>query len=558
MAVSNLPMRSGAQGPVAPASTDQTWSPEHLLHVLLHRKLIVLGVWAAISAATALVVHFLPDLYNSETVILVDPQKVPEAYVKSTVSGDVRNRLGTLSQQILSATRLQKIIDSFGLYSKERKELAREDVIAKMRKDITVSLVSDMGGSQDLQAFRIVYRGRDPRLVAQVTNQLASLFIEENLKAREEEATGTTEFLANQLQEAKKTLEEQEQKLRDFKLQHIGEMPEQQTTDLQLLGQLQSQLQLENDALSRAQQQQAYLQSMMAQSTVVVDLGERDVKSAAPAGEEGESSAPTTNPANNPRARLAQLLSHYTDKHPEVRKLKEQIAEEDAKAAAAQVAEQPKQVTPAPSPVEAPRAALPGSFPGKTVNPVLESQLRSAEAEIAKHKQEQARLGKLVGEYQKKLEAIPVREQEIASLARDYEMSKTHYAQLLEKQLAAETATQLEIRQKGERFEVLDPAQPAERPSSPNRPLFNLAGALAGLVLGLCAAVGREFFALSIIGPQEVAAVTNFPVLQVIPMIQTTADLSRRRKRVRLALISLACSACLCCAALFYFYRDRI
>ena len=553
MSVSNLPMQAGARGP---AADDQAWSPEHLLHILLHRKLIVLGIWVAISAATALVVHFLPDLYSSETVILVDPQKVPETYVKSTVSGDVRNRLGTLSQQILSATRLQRIIDSFGLYAKEKKELAREDVIAKMRKDITVSVVGDVGGSQNLEAFRIGYQGRDPRLVAQVANQLASLFIEENLKAREEEATGTTEFLGNQLQEAKKTLDDQEAKLRDFKLQHIGEMPEQQTTDLQILGQLQSQLQLESDALNRAQQQQGYLQSMMAQSMVVVDLGERDVKSAAPTGGGTTSPSPAASPANNARARLAQLLLHYTENHPEVRKLKAQIAEEEAKTAAGQPVDEPKRTTDS-SAAEVPRAAAVRSpSPANNANPVLESQLRSIEAEIAKHKQEQARLGKLVAEYQKKLEAIPVREQQIASLARDYEMSKTHYAQLLDKQLSAETATQLEIRQKGERFEVLDPAQPAQRPSSPNRPLINIAGSLVGLVLALGAAVGREFFSLSITGPKEVTAATNLPVLQVIPVIQTSLDLRRRRKLVRIAVISLACSASLSCAALFYFYRN--
>ena len=238
-------MGTGRQKGTAKDSGIDQLSPEHYLRLLVHRKWLVLGVFLAVSAATILVAKRLPDIYTSETVILVDPQKVPEAYVKSTVTGDVRNRLGTLSQQILSATRLQRIIDSLNLYPEEKKKSAREDLIDRMRKDISVSVVSDFGGSQDLQAFRISYSGENSRLVAQVTNELASLFIEENLKAREQQATGTTEFLQNQLQETRQTLEAQEAKLKDFKLKHIGEMPEQQTADLQILGQLQSQLQLE-------------------------------------------------------------------------------------------------------------------------------------------------------------------------------------------------------------------------------------------------------------------------------------------------------------------------
>ena len=204
------------------------WSVEHYLRLILHRIWLVVGTFVVVSVATFILSYRMVDTYRSETVILVDPQKVPEAYVRSTVTGDIRGRLSTLSQQILSATRLQKIIDSLNLYPTERKSMAREDVLTKMRSDIGVTVLSEFGGGQDLQAFRITYSGRDPRLVARVANELASLFIEENLKAREQQATGTTEFLQNQLQETRKVLDDQEAKLRDFKLKHVGEMPEHQ------------------------------------------------------------------------------------------------------------------------------------------------------------------------------------------------------------------------------------------------------------------------------------------------------------------------------------------
>lgn len=558
-------------------------SAQHYLRLIVHRKWLVAGVFLVISLVTVLVAARLPDVYTSETVILVDPQKVPEGYVKSTVTGDVRNRLGTLSQQILSATRLQKIIDTLRLYPEDKKTLPREEIITRMRRDISVKVLSDFGGSQDLQAFRITYSGREPRLVAQVTNELASLFIEENLKAREQQATGTTEFLENQLQETRKALESQEAKLRDFKLKHIGEMPEQQTAGLQILGQLQSQLQLESDALSRAEQQKSYIQSMVAQSSApVVDLDDGEQNGVQ---RKGKASSATL---SSSRAKLAQLLAIYTENHPDVQRMRRVIKEEEAQgnpaeavmralytekhpdvkryrkqmeakgenetATSAAESDAAQAVIAAPSTQTSPAAARPA--PPSYVNPVLQSQLKMIDAEIAKHQEEQQRLSKLVASNQAKLEAVPLREQEITSLVRDYEISKAHYSQLLEKQLSAETATQLEIRQKGERFSILDPAQPAERPSKPNRTLINVGGGLAGLLLGLLAALGTELIGTSITAPEQITAATTLPVLEIIPSIRTSADRLARRRRLLFTAGSAAAAVIVCCGLALYHYHS--
>ena len=328
---------------------------------------------------------------------------MPESYVKATVTGDVQNRLGMLTQQILSTTRLQKIIETFGLYAEERKALAREDVIAKMRGDINVAMVSGTGAQPALEAFRITYSGKDPRLVAQVTNEIAILFINENLKARELQATGTTDFLQNQLDQTRKTLEAQEGQLRDFRLKHVGEMPEHQVATLTVLGQLQASLQQEGEALNRAEQQRTYLQSMMAQSMPVIDVDTGDEPDngrpiASASKQQGKTPGTPPSTLSEDRVRLAALLSRYTENHPEVQRLRLQIAEREAKAPRAPQAqpkptEEAKNAPTEPKVPEPPRKRL---FTPPTVNPVLVSQLRTAEAEIDKHKVEVQRLNKLV------------------------------------------------------------------------------------------------------------------------------------------------------------------
>ena len=494
--------------------------------------------------------------------------------MKSTVTGDIRNRLGTLSQQILSATRLQKIIDTLNLYPEERKKnVAREDIITKMRAEISTSIVSDFGGSQDLQAFKITYRGKDPRLVAQVTNQLASLFIDENWKARELQATGTTEFLENQLGDTRKTLEDQENKLKDFRLKHVGEMPEQETADLQLLGQTQAQLQLEGEALSRAENQKSLYQSMMAQSAPVVDLDSIDPRPALPKG-----TAPVPPGAAAPqqavsalsadKARLNILLQRYKPEYPDVKRLKKKIEDEEADLASSDSA---SASVPAPVPVPPPPVAqaadqVPQSksavertiAPTTHFNPILQSQIKQAEAEIVKHKAEQDRLAKLVASYRAKLDSIPVRQQEIAALTRDYEMNKAHYSQLLDRELSAQTATQLEFRQKGEKFEVLDTAQAAERPTSPKRGLIDAGGAIFGLALGLVMALATELLGMSITGAQDISDSSSLKVLGVIPVIETQRDRRTRHRRLVLAGASATFATLVLGAVLFLKFHSRI
>ena len=539
----------GASNRLAAVSGRIEVSPEHYLQVLRHRKWVIVATLLVVSAATAIVAYRLPDVYESETLILVDPQQVPQDYVRATISGDVRNRLGTLSQQILSATRLQKVIDTFNLYAEERKKLVREDVITLMRAAINVKVVSDFGGKADLQAFRISYSSKDARIAAQVTNELASLFIGENLKAREQMASGTSSFMENQLGETKKQLEAQEAQVREFKMKHLGEMPEQQQSNIQILAQLQARLQVVSDSLYRAEQQKSYIQTILASRPLAPQRESNTPAALQPRVEKPLADQPTPS-----EGKLSELLTRYGENHPDVKRLKAQVEQERRERD--EMLKKAGSSTPAPAPTPAGPSGADQDQTG--ASPTVQAQVASIEAEIAKNKQEQKKITEAISAYQVKMEAEPVREQQIADLVRDYGISKEHYSQLLEKKLSAEMATQLEIRQQGEKFTILDPAQVAQKPAKPNRLAIDGAGVAGGLVLGIMLALSTELLGASVISASEISTALGLPVLGVIPLIITPYD-RQRRKRWMLAGVTSGVVMVLAVGAfLFFHYRDQI
>ena len=547
-------------------------SAEHYLLILQHRKWFIVVIFLIVACGTGAVSYFLPNVYTSETLILVDPQQVPSDYVKPTVSGDVRNRLGTLSQQILSATRLQRIIDTFNLYAEARKDSAQEEVITRMRADISIEVINQFGsgtaaaarrGGEDLQAFKIGYSGAEPRTVAQVTNELASLFIEENLKARERVATGTSDFIEDQLVQTEKKLEELEARLRDFKLKHIGEMPDQQATNLQLLGQLQNRLQMVVDAQNRAEQQKTYLQAILASQPApssatpeTPETPETDDRQEA----KSEPEAPNPNLIEDER-RLAELRSRYGDDHPDVLRLKREVEEtREIKQKGAKAEEELRAARLLPVPVQRKVAPAPAPLPLTGGQPIeaLRAQLTALEGEIANSKKEQERVLLSIASYQRRVETVPIREQEVADLVREYEMSKEHYSDLLSKGISAREATQLEVRQKGERFTILDPAQVPEKPSRPNRILINVAGSAGGLALGIVLALATELLGFSITVPQQILAATGVPVLGIIPIILTNTDRLQRRRWTMAGAATGLMAVLVAGALLVYHYRVQI
>jgi len=184
---------------------------------------------------------FLPDVYESTATILVERQQVPEAFVQTTVTSGIDLRLQTITQQVLGRSRLEGLINRFGLYADVLQRVSLEEVIETMRKDIVLEQKGkqqNRGKDDPTVAFTISYKGRNPQQVAQVTNTITSFYIDENLKVREQQAAGTAEFLGAQLTEVKQKLEEQEKRLSQFKERYMGELPEQLSANLAVLERL--------------------------------------------------------------------------------------------------------------------------------------------------------------------------------------------------------------------------------------------------------------------------------------------------------------------------------
>jgi polysaccharide biosynthesis transport protein len=458
----------------------------------------------------------IPSTYRSGTLILVEQPSVSAKYVESNIDSDIQHQLDSITQQILSRTRLLRIIDSLGLYAKERKHKSPDDLVEVMRKDIEIELTHS--DDKKLSSFNIYYASRDPKMAQQATSELANLFITENLEEREKRSQNTTNFLEDQLDQARAKLAAQEAKLRVFKDQHLGELPTQTQSNLQILTGLQAQVQANQDSLNRAKQQNAYLESLINQY--------RAADSSAP-GETGGPAglASIDKELEQLKAQLADLTSHYTDKHPDVRKTREQIARTE-KMRERIVAEMNSPATDAKTVPPAAASSEPKTGPMLE----MESQLKANRLEISNREAEIKDEQSKINQYQARLNMAPVMEQQYADITRDYDQSKTDYEALLAKKNQSEMSTDLEKTQQGERFSMLDPPNLPARPYKPNRLMLFGAGLAVGLVLGGGVAFGQEKLGGKVYSEREIKRLVPFDVIAEIPPIETLAEQSSKRR----------------------------
>jgi polysaccharide chain length determinant protein (PEP-CTERM system associated) len=453
-----------------------------------------------------LLAWLLPPRYRSETTILIQEPQVPQQYVLPNVVSDVQAYLQTLTQQVLSPSRLQRIVDDLRLYSSRLDRLfAGRDVIEKMRKDIKIDLLPPKPGAQkssDLTSFfTITYSGSNPQLVQEVTSRLTALFIDENQRTRQQESENTTAFLDSQLQEARTHLEDQGEKIKEFKARFIGRLPGELQSNIGILGALQGRLQQANEALDRSEQEKLYLTSLLS--------AYRETPSLASAGI-AERLDPDVELARL-RVELTEAESRYTNEHPTVLELRDEIAK-----------------------TEKLKAQLKNGDEAKS-RPMAEiqSQLKGTELDIQNRKKEIAAVQSQMQIYESRLNETPVREQQLADLSGDYDQQRINYDLLVKKRDDSALATNLEKHQQGEQFFVLDPPSYPTSPYFPNR----LSLTLAGLALGLTAAVGTAFMRETlddrIHADKEISTVCKVPMLVAIPPLTTANEMAASQWRTK-------------------------
>jgi polysaccharide biosynthesis transport protein len=494
--------------------------------IFRRRKWFIVVTTFVLAILTAIVVAFLPNIYQATALIVVDRQKVPDYYVNSTVAANAGDRLDTLREQILSSARLAQVIDEMGLYKNLRQKETQEEVIEIMRGAIAVEVASSSRADRGVEAFTVSYSNSDPAVAAQVTNRLAFLLIEDNIKSREQSVMGTTDFLQKELQDAEQDLKAKEDEITKLKATNVDVLPESATTHIQALTSLQLELQNDREAVNQSEQQKIYLESLQQNSPSVVNLD-------ANASPEVISMEAQKDQLEN---EMSQLRQRYGPSYPDVVKKSIQISDLEKSIEEAKKREPPR---------------TKDASPMKEINPVVQSQIAKLDDDIQKRKDRDQEIAKQITTEEAELARIPIFQQQISPVMRDYETAQEHYKVLSDRDFSANLAADLEIRQKGERFEILDPAHAPYKPSSPNRPFVNLIGLAAGLFLGLLGAFALEILDPSVKTEREVVSQLGAPVFGDVPWMATPAQHQRRILHTVFAWAGSATLVVLYCLLLF-------
>lgn len=450
----------------------------------------------------------LPSRYTSQTLVLVEEQKVPESFVKPVVTDLLEQRLATMQEQILSRSRLQPIVDRFGLFG-DRPNLSIDDKIELTRKATEIKPVRPDFGSPGIEGFYVSFTAQNAKLAQQVCGEITSMFMEENLRVREQRSQGTTDFLGSQLDDAKRDLDEQDAKLANFKRKYIGQLPGEDQGNFNMLNSLNSQLDAATQALNQLQQTRTYTESMLsAQLQSWQNLQASNGSSATPESLDQQLA--------KDQEKLSELESKYTDTHPDVIRLKKdiEVLRKKIQSQGNSAHNPDKEVRTGPEPAQVQQ---------------IRAQLVGIQQGIKDKEKEQAKIQQQIQTYQARIQLSPVVEEEYKKLTRDHDTALEFYNDLLKKKNQSEMATDLERRQEGEQFRVLDPPNLPDRPTFPKRPLFAAGGLGAGLALGLGIVVLLEFTKKSIRNDKDVLFYLQMTTLATIPNLD--ADSERRTSK---------------------------
>ncbi len=494
----------------------RTLTPEDFATILKKRGWMIV-VPAAVLALVGFGITFLvTPRYVSQTLVLVEQQKVPDEYVKPVVDQDLSGRLASMKEQILSRSRLQPIIERFNLYG--NLHLGMDERIDRVRKDIDIKPIhSEIARAGGLPGFFISFSANDAHTAQLACGEVTSLFTGENLREREASAQGTTDFLKAQLDDAKRNLDEQDAKLAAFQMANAGRLPGEEAANINMLGSLNSQLDAATQGLSRMEQDKTYMEALLAQQV-------RELPTANEAGRPGPQVQQSE--MDSLLAQEADLTARYTADYPDVVSVRRKISDLRKQMAAA--------------PPAAPSTAAPKvNRPEPATVQQLRAQLRAMDQSITSKRAEQSAITQRIGDYQSRIHASPMVQEEFKNITRDYQTAQQFYDDLLKKMNQSKMATDLERRQQGEQFRVMDEPNLPDKPAFPKVSLFSLGGMSAGLLIGLLMVGWVEYRDTALRSERDIWAFTKLPTLAVISMTsgiehQTTQqgfDIGGRKER---------------------------
>src|SRR5215468_6935209 len=476
---------------------------------MLRRRMKMILIPALLAPLVGfLISYFFTAKYTSQSLVLVEGQKVPEGVVQPVVTADLAQRIATMQQQVLGRNRLQPIVEKRPNLFKGGRNL--EDVLEDVRNGVQIepvitdlSIANTTGGTKrkpgggSVPGFYVNFTTANPHDAQDICNDLTSAMLTEFQNTREQMAVSTTEFISRQLDEAKRNLDDQDSKLAAFKRQYSGQLPGDEDNNLKVLATLNSQLDANTQAVNRAQQDKSYTESLLSQQLAA-----------------WKSSQGSNNPQSletqlgNLQSQLISLQARYTEDHPDVIKAKADIAEVKKKLAEVNEAA-----------AKGPDANAKASATEPPEIRQLRLQVHQYEDVLGQATREQKRIGDQIRMYQGRIAISPDVEEKYKQLTRDYDTAQKFYADLLAKKSTSEMATDMERRQQGEQMRLSIPANLPDSPSFPNRLMFAGGGLGAGLVLGLALALWLELRDKSIRNEADVEASLQMPVLVSLPWV---------------------------------------
>jgi polysaccharide chain length determinant protein (PEP-CTERM system associated) len=465
------------------------------------------------------------------------------------VTSEFETRIHTLSQQILSRARLEELIRLFDLYPDLRKRVPADALAEHMRADIRFDLTEGQSssslapfpttapGQSVTVGFRVSYLGLEPQTVARVTNTLASFYVDESSKARGEQASGTAQFLQTEVNQMKERLEHQAARLNDYKDRYMSELPELVEANLWALQRLNGQLQQNGESRRRGLERREALSRQLAEETVAPSSEARN---------------PTAARLLELQRRLAELGSRVTEKHPELVRIRSEIATLEARLVATEADEAPSGGNGAAHPPEQVVKRL-----RQAIGEVDRQAIQQIDTELQSLKREDERVREAIVTYERRIENAPKRKQEFEELSREYEATKELYQSLLKRYEDAHLTESMEEHRAGERFQMLDPALPPRAPVAPNRRMLLVMGFALALIVAAMAVVVAERVEASFHSVDGLRAFTRVPVVASISSIITPADTRRARWRLGLGVLGAACGLVLIVAVSWHFAQGN-